>query len=59
MLKNILKLEGAQQLSKSEQKAVKGKGGELMACRCPNGTLVVGHADDCSSLINHFCELDS
>lgn len=59
MLKNILQLDGAQELSKEMQKTVTGKGGDLMACQCPDGSLVVGHANDCSYLINHFCLLDS
>ena len=59
MLKNILKLQGAKQLNRTEQKNIQGKGGELMACRCPNGVLVVGHADSCSTLINNLCEMDS
>jgi hypothetical protein len=59
MLKNILNLEGAQELSKKEQKLINGKGGDILACRCPNGTVVVGHADSCSTLINLLCELDS
>lgn len=58
MLKNILNL-GAQQLTRNEQKAIKGKGGDLLACRCPDGTLVVGHADNCSTLVNQFCAQDS
>ena len=59
MLKNILKLDGAQELSKEMQKSVKGMGGDIIACRCPDGSLVVGHGDDCSYLIDHFCLLDS
>jgi len=39
MLKNILKLEGAQELSKNEQKSISGG----LACnidgRCPSGTV--------------------
>ena len=40
MLKNILKLEGAQELTKNEQKSIKGG----LACRtddgwCPSGTI--------------------
>lgn len=59
MLKNILNLAGTQELSKSEQKLINGKGGDILACLCPNGTVVVGHADNCSTLINILCELDS
>lgn len=60
MLKNILNLEGAQQLSRSEQKLINGKGGsDILACRCPNGSIVVGHADSCDTLVNLLCELDS
>lgn len=59
MLKNILKLEGAVELSRSAQKEIKGSGDDLIACRCPDGSLVIGHADDCQSLINQFCALDS
>lgn len=60
MLKNILNLEGAQKLSRNEQKSINGKGdGAILACRCPNGSVVVGHADNCSTLINLLCELDS
>jgi hypothetical protein len=59
MLKNILKLEGAVGLSKAEQKTIKGSGGDLLACRCPDGSLVVGHADTCDQLVSQFCALDS
>jgi soluble P-type ATPase len=61
MLKNILKLEGAQELSKKEQKEIKGQGfNDLLACRCPNtGVIVIGHGDNCNQLINILCELDS
>lgn len=59
MLKNILKLEGAQELSKATQKLIKGNGGDLMACRCSDGSLVVGHADSCEQLVNQFCAQDS
>lgn len=59
MLKNILKLQGAKELSKSEQKSINGKGGDLLACLCPDGQMVVGHADNCNQLINAFCALDS
>ena len=60
MLNNILNLEGAQQLSKGEQKLINGKGdSDILACRCPNGSVVVGHADNCATLINLLCELDS
>ena len=59
MLKNILNLEGAEELTKSAQKEIKGSGGDLIACHCPDGSLVVGHADNCQSLIDHFCALDS
>ncbi|MCL9804433.1 hypothetical protein NAT51_02800 [Flavobacterium amniphilum] len=59
MLKNILKLDGAQELSKEMQKSVKGKGGELMACLCPDGQLVVAHGDSCDLIISQFCALDA
>lgn len=60
MLKNILNLEGVQEINKNEQKAIIGKGNfDILACRCPDGTIVVGHADNCGSLITILCELDS
>ncbi|MEO8515838.1 MAG: hypothetical protein ABI426_03795 [Flavobacterium sp.] len=60
MLKNILNLEGVQKISRSEQKLINGKGDtDILACRCPNGAIVVGHADNCTTLINLLCELDS
>lgn len=36
MLKNILNLEGAQKLTKNEQKSIKG--GVFRECICPDGT---------------------
>ncbi|TGD59656.1 hypothetical protein [Flavobacterium humi] len=59
MLKNILKLDGAKELSKNEQKSINGKGGDLLACRCDNGQLVVGHADNCKQLTDAFCPQES
>lgn len=59
MLKNILKLQGAKELSKTEQKAINGKGGDLLACRCDDGQLVVGHADNCKQLTDMFCAQES
>nr|WP_294939330.1 hypothetical protein [uncultured Flavobacterium sp.] len=59
MLKNILQFEGAKELSKSEQKSITGKDGDILACRCPNGSLVVGHADNCTTLINLLCESEA
>ncbi|MGH2665553.1 hypothetical protein [Flavobacterium sp.] len=60
MLKNILKLQGAKELSKNEQKAINGKGeGDLLACRCPDGQLVVAHGDNCAQVINAFCAQES
>ncbi len=41
MLKNILKLEGAQQLSKIDQKSISG-GACLCYGRCPSGYHCVG-----------------
>jgi hypothetical protein len=59
MLKNILKLDGALELSKEMQKSVTGKGGDLMACKCPSGQLVVAHGDSCQQIIDQFCGLDA
>ena len=59
MLKNILELNGAQELSKEMQKSVTGKGGDLMACLCPNGQVVVAHGDSCQVIVNQFCALDA
>ena len=56
MLKNILKLDGTQQLSKDEQKTIKGSGPIKALCPpeppvCPEGN------SDCQELIyfNTFC----
>lgn len=59
MLKNILKLNGAQELSKEMQKSVTGKGDDLLACLCPDGQVVVAHGDNCKQIVNQFCALDS
>lgn len=59
MLQNILKLEGAEEITKAAQKEIKGSGGDLIACRCADGSLVVGHADNCKSLIEQFCSSES
>ena len=67
MLKNILKLDGAQELSKEMQKTVTGKGGrliadeggDLMACLCPSGQLVVAHGNSCQEIVNQFCGLEA
>lgn len=56
MLKNILKLDGAHQLSKNEQKSIKGSGPIKAICPpeppiCPEGN------PDCQELIDYnvFC----
>lgn len=59
MLKNILNLEGAEELTKSAQKEIKGKGGDLLACLCPDGTRIITHGDSCDQVIAQFCALDS
>ncbi|HKX85707.1 MAG TPA: hypothetical protein VJL37_03480 [Flavobacterium sp.] len=58
MLKNILQLDGAQELSNEMQKSITGQGGELMACRCPDGSLVVAHGDYCEQIVSQFCGQD-
>ena len=67
MLEKILKLQGIQKLSKNEQQliqgqqSIKGQGpGDLLACRCPDtGELVVGHADNCTTLTSLLCPSNS
>lgn len=59
MLKKILSLKGADALSKEAQKEIKGKGGYILACYCPDGTVVVAHADSCDAVIDHFCDLEA
>lgn len=59
MLKKILSLKGADALSKEAQKEIKGQGGGIIACYCPDGTLVVSHSDSCDDAINHFCALEA
>ncbi|MFC4818315.1 MULTISPECIES: hypothetical protein [unclassified Flavobacterium] len=59
MLKNILKLNGAQKLSNEMQKSIQGKGDDLMACICPDGQLVVTHGDSCQQIIAQFCAMDA
>lgn len=59
MLNNILKLKGAEELTRTAQKEIKGSGGELMACLCPSGQLVVAHGDSCREIVNQFCGLEA
>lgn len=58
MLQNILNLQGASTLSKNEQKAITGKGGDLLACTCPDGSRVIAHGDSCEQVIAQFCAAD-
>lgn len=58
MLNKILKLEGASTLSKNEQKEIKGKGGDLLACTCPDGSRVIAHGNSCEEVIGQFCAAD-
>ncbi|WP_264542531.1 MULTISPECIES: hypothetical protein [Flavobacterium] len=58
MLQNILNLQGASTLSKNEQKEIKGKGGDLLACTCPDGSRVIAHGDTCQEVIAQFCAAD-
>ena len=46
MLKNILELNGAQELNKSEQKKINGSGLVIIDCSTPN---------ICRSPFAHFC----
>jgi hypothetical protein len=41
MLKNILELEGAQKLTKNEQKSIKGGAAGRLCPVCPDGTILV------------------
>ena len=52
MLKNILNLEGAQQLSKKEQKTIKGGITNPSGCSLPPGNVCdyTINAEDCFSL---------
>jgi hypothetical protein len=59
MLKKMVQLEGVSELSKSAQKDIQGKGNGLIACYCPDGTVVVTHDDSCAAVIDHYCLLDS
>lgn len=58
MVKNILNLQGVSTLSKNEQKEIKGKGGDLLACLCPDGTRVIAHGNSCDDVVAQFCALD-
>ncbi|CAM2826717.1 hypothetical protein [Flavobacterium frigoris] len=44
MLKNILKLEGAQKLTNNEQKSISGGKVASFACSC-NGQLIMAYVD--------------
>ena len=59
MLKEILKLEGVTEVSKLAQKSIIASGTPLLACKCPDGSLVIGHGITCATVINQFCLLDS
>jgi hypothetical protein len=41
MLKSILKLEGAQKLTKNEQKSINGAAAGRLCQVCPDGTILV------------------
>lgn len=58
MVNKILNLEGVTKLTTKQQKEIKGNGGDLIACRCTDGSLVVGHAENCQLLIEQFCSSD-
>ncbi len=59
MLKNILKLEGAQQLSRNEQKNISGGApAPAIVCYCLDGSLrlgVVSSQIECSNLRIQYC----
>ncbi len=58
MVKKILSLQGATELSRNEQKAITGKGNDLLACTCPDGSRVIAHGDKCQEVIAQFCAAD-
>ncbi len=58
MVKKILNLQGATKLSRNEQKEIIGKGGDLLACTCPDGSRVIAHGDSCEQVIAQFCAAD-
>jgi hypothetical protein len=53
MLKNILKLEEIQELSKNEQKNIHGKGCDPQMCYCP----ALGYTVECYKF-DMVCPLD-
>lgn len=60
MLKNMLTLEGVTELSKTTQKEIKGQGdNDVLACHCPDGSLVIAHGDSCAVVISQFCAQDA
>lgn len=58
MLKDILKLSGAKELSQKAQKSIVGGCDDLLACTCPDGTVVVAHGTTCKTVIDSFCLSD-
>jgi hypothetical protein len=58
MVNKILNLEGATKLTTKEQKKITGKGDDLLACTCPDGSRVIAHGNSCEEVIGLFCAAD-